>query len=77
MSDLTLSSQIGCRKMDFLQKDSVSYKEIKEEICLKDEAIERFAEDASSTMSHRYSDLHELNFEHDMISVSSSFFIIS
>ena len=63
--------------MAFLQNDAVSPREIKEDMCFKDEPIEYFSEDASSSTSYQHSDLQELKIEHDMISVSSSFFMMA
>ena len=62
--------------MTLLQNDAVSPREIKD-MCFKDEPIEYFSEDASSSISYQHSDLLELKIEHDMISVSSSFFIMA
>ena len=62
--------------MALLQNDAMSPREIKEDMCFKDEPIEYPSENASSSISYEHSDLQELKFEHD-ISVSSSFSIMA
>ena len=54
--------------------------EVKEEICFKDEPLEYFPEDTSSSISCEYSALQELDGKHEKqlstSSVSSDFLIL-